>query len=560
VPAPLRPQRVPARSLDGLAALLGLRSSGRAGADRAVAGRDGAAPPGAPGRPPSLTGITHDSRAVRPGDLYAALPGSSVHGARFCADAAAAGAVAVLTDPAGRDAAVRSGLPVFVVADPRQRLGEVAAWIYGDPSSRLLLIGITGTAGKSTSTYLVESGLRAAGYQTGLIGGVEIRIAGTVLGGTGADSTLTTPESTDLQALLAVMTERRVGAAAMEVSSHALVAGRVSGTHYDVAVFTNLSQDHLDFHASMDDYFAAKAELFTPRYSRAGVVNVDDDRGRELAAGASIPVTTFSAEGRRSADWRAADIRSGADGSTFRVIGPGGVEADAAIALPGQFNVANALGAIVALVEAGIGLAAAVAGVAACPGPPGRLERVDRGQDFTVLVDYSHKPGAVEAALTALRQVTLGSLAIVLGCGGDRDKGKRPLMGEAAARLADVAIFTSDNPRSEDPLAILAEMVGGALQVPEPDRAHVIVEPDRAAAIALAIASAGKGDVVLVAGKGHERGQYVGGAVIPFDDRAVAADALAARRAGEDATMSGGPGAAVGTEQDEVTFDFPEDV
>jgi UDP-N-acetylmuramoyl-L-alanyl-D-glutamate--2,6-diaminopimelate ligase len=556
VPAPLRPQRVPARPLDGLAALLGLRSSGRAGADRGET-----APPGSgPGHSPSLTGITHDSRAVRPGDLYAALPGSSVHGASFCAEAAAAGAVAVLTDPAGREAAVRSGLPVFVVADPRQRLGGIAAWIYGDPSTRLLLVGITGTAGKSTSTYLVDAGLRAAGYQTGLIGGVEIRIAGTALGGTAADSKLTTPESTDLQALLAVMIEHGVGAAAMEVSSHALVAGRVSGAHYDVAVFTNLSQDHLDFHASMDDYFAAKAELFTPKYSRAGVVNVDDDRGRELAATASIPVTTFSAEGRRSADWRAADTRSGADGSTFRVIGPGGVEADAAIALPGQFNVANALGAIVALVEAGVGLAAAVAGVAACPGPPGRLERVDRGQDFTVLVDYSHKPGAVEAALTALRQVTLGSLAIVLGCGGDRDKGKRPLMGEAAARLADVAIFTSDNPRSEDPLAILAEMVSGALEVPEADRAHVIVEPDRAAAIALAIGSAGKGDVVLVAGKGHERGQYVGGAVIPFDDREVAADALVRRRAAEDATMPGGP-EAVGAspEDDEVIFDFPED-
>jgi UDP-N-acetylmuramoyl-L-alanyl-D-glutamate--2,6-diaminopimelate ligase len=553
VPAPLRPQRVPARPLDGLAALLGLRSSSRAADGDRAAG---------------LTGITHDSRAVQPGDLYAALPGSTVHGARFCDEAAAAGAVAVLTDPAGRDAAVRSGLPVFVVADPRQRLGEVAAWIYGDPSGRLLLIGVTGTAGKSTSAYLIESGLRAAGYQTGLIGGVEVRVGGTVL-----DSKLTTPESTDLQALLAVMTERRIGAAAMEVSSHALVAGRVAGTHYDVAVFTNLSQDHLDFHASMDDYFAAKAELFTPRYSRAGVVNTDDERGRELAETASIPITTFSAEGRRSADWRAADIRSGADGSTFRVIGPGGVEADAAIALPGQYNVANALGAIVALVEAGIGLAAAVAGVAACPGPPGRLERVDRGQDFTVLVDYSHKPGAVEAALTALRQVTQGSLAIVLGCGGDRDKGKRPLMGEAAARLADLAIFTSDNPRSEDPLAILAEMVTGALEVPERERAHVIVEPDRAGAIALAIASAGKGDVVLVAGKGHERGQYVGGAVIPFDDREVAAEALARRRASEDATMSGGPAAAgmgIGpgfagglngpdTGADEVTFDFPED-
>ena len=227
---------------------------------------------------------------------------------------------------------------------------EVAAWIYGDPSGRLLMIGVTGTAGKSTTTYLLESGLRAAGYQAGLIGGVEIRIGADVL-----DSKLTTPEATDLQALLAVMAERGVGAAAMEVSSHALVAGRVSGTRYDVAVFTNLSQDHLDFHASMDEYFAAKAELFTPRYSRAGVVNVDDERGRELAQTAAIPITTFSAAGRRSADWRAVDVCAPAPTrSAFRVIGPGGVEADALISLPvASSTVANvALGAIVALVEA----------------------------------------------------------------------------------------------------------------------------------------------------------------------------------------------------------------
>jgi UDP-N-acetylmuramoyl-L-alanyl-D-glutamate--2,6-diaminopimelate ligase len=548
VPAALRPERVPARPLAGLAVLLGLRSSSKQAAYQDHP---------APGHEIGVTGVTHDSRAVRPGDLYAALPGSTVHGARFCDDAAAAGAVAVLTDQAGRDAAVRSGLPVFVVAEPRQRLGEIAAWIYGDPSRRLPVLGVTGTAGKTTTSYLLESGFRAAGYSTGLIGGVEIRVGSTVL-----DSQLTTPESTDLQALLAVMVERRVTGVAMEVSSHALVAGRVSGTHYDVAVFTNLSQDHLDFHASMDDYFAAKAELFTPRYSRAGVVNIDDERGRELAETASIPVTTFSAAGRRSANWRAADIRSGADGSTFRVIGPGGVEADAAIALPGQFNVDNALGAIVALVEAGISLADAVAGVAACPGPPGRLERVDRGQDFTVLVDYSHKPGAVEAALTGLRQVTQGSLTIVLGCGGDRDKGKRQLMGAAAARLADLAIFTSDNPRSEDPLAILAEMLAGALRIPQQERAHVIMEPDRAGAIGLAVASAGKGDVVLVAGKGHERGQYIAGAVIPFDDREVAAEALTRRRTSEDATISGGPEAAGmpdHADDDDVIFDFPED-
>jgi UDP-N-acetylmuramoyl-L-alanyl-D-glutamate--2,6-diaminopimelate ligase len=461
---------------------------------------------------------------VRPRDLYAALPGATHHGARFCAQAASAGAAAILTDPAGKELAIRAGLPVFVVADPRARLGEIAAWIYGNPSRKLNLIGVTGTSGKTTTTYLLESGLRAAGHLTGLIGGVQTKI-----GDVTTDSGLTTPEATDVQALLAAMAEQGVTAAAMEVSSHALTLGRVAGTSYEVALFTNLSQDHLDFHETMDAYFAAKATLFTPQYARAGVVNIDDDHGRILAASPQIPLTTYSAAGNPAADWRATDVRCGADGSAFRVVGPGGVEADASVALPGPFNVANALAAIVALVESGIGIATAVAGVAACPGVPGRLERVEVGQDFTVLVDYSHKPGAVSAVLDALRPVTPGNLSIVLGCGGDRDRVKRPLMGAAATGLADLAFFTSDNPRSEDPLAILAEMLNGALTVPEASRARVIVEPDRAAAIGLAIARAGKGDVVLIAGKGHERGQYVGGSVIPFDDREVAAEALARR-------------------------------
>jgi UDP-N-acetylmuramoyl-L-alanyl-D-glutamate--2,6-diaminopimelate ligase len=471
--------------------------------------------------------VTHDSRRARPGDLYAALPGGRHHGAQFCQEAVSAGAVAVLTDPAGREAAREAGVPVFVVADPRARLGEVASWVYRHPSARLLLIGVTGTSGKTTTTYLLESALRRAGHLTGLIGGVETRIAGETMA-----SQLTTPEATDLQALFAAMTERGVTAAAMEVSSHALALGRVSGTSYEVAVFTNLSQDHLDFHGTLEKYFAAKSVLFSPGYARVGVVNIDDAYGRRLADGARIPVVTFSASGDPDADWRAAEVRCGADGSTFRIVGPGGVEAEASIALPGPYNIANALGAVVALVEAGVHLATAVAGVAACPGVPGRLERVDAGQDFTVLVDYSHKPGAVEAVLRALRPVTGGCLAIVLGCGGDRDSAKRPLMGAAAARLADLAILTSDNPRSEDPLAILAEMLEGVLTVGEPERARIIVEPDRAAAIGLAVTMADKGDVIVVAGKGHERGQYIGQQVIPFDDREVAAAALARRRAG----------------------------
>jgi UDP-N-acetylmuramoyl-L-alanyl-D-glutamate--2,6-diaminopimelate ligase len=474
-----------------------------------------------------VSGVTLDSRAVAPGDLYVALPGTKVHGAAFSADAVAAGAVAVLTDPDGKARAAATGVPVFVLADPRGKLGEVCCWVYGNPSSKLRLIGVTGTSGKTTSTYLLESGLRVAGHRTGLIGGVETRIGRDRL-----PSTLTTPEAPDLQALFAVMAERGVTAAAMEVSSHSLALGRVGGTSFDVAVFTNLSQDHLDFHADLEDYFRAKASLFMPPV--IGVVNVDDKYGRRLVSSALVPITTFSALGRDEADWRAVDVRSGADGSTFRVIGPGGVEADVSAGLAGVFNVANALGAVVALVESGVRLEDAVAGIAACPGVPGRLERVPApGLDITAFVDYSHKPGAVEAVLRSLRPVTRGNLIIVLGCGGDRDRAKRPMMGAAAASLADVAILTSDNPRSEDPLAILVAMLDGVQSVPQEERARVIVEPDRAAAIEAAVGMAAAGDVIVVAGKGHETGQYVAGAVLPFDDREVTAAALERAAKGE---------------------------
>jgi len=523
----IRPARPQARPLSGLGQLL-FGSS-----------------PNEPGR---ITGVTHDSRRVIPGDLYVALPGAQAHGAAFSAAAAQAGAVAILTDPVGRDQAARTGLPVFVVRSPREVLGKVACWVYGDPSTRLALIGVTGTSGKSTSTYLIEAGLRAAGHVTGMIGGVTLRI-----GPHEEPAGLTTPEATDLQALFATMAERGVTAAAMEVSSHALALGRVAGTRFDVAVFTNLSQDHLDFHPTMEDYFEAKAQLFTPAYSALGVVNTGDEWGRRLAARASVPITTFAVQpgpesspmdgpslapsregwpiaGVEEPDWAAVDVRSGADGSSFRVIGPGGVEADVTVSLPGAFNVANALGSVVALVESGVRLEDAVAGVAACPGVPGRLQRVPGGIP-DVFVDYAHKPGAVEAVLRALREVTQGNLIIVLGCGGDRDRAKRPMMGAAAASLADVAVLTSDNPRSEDPLAILSAMLDGVLTVPPGERARVVMEPDRAAAISYAIGMADKGDVVVVAGKGHERGQYVAGAVLPFDDSEVAGAAL---RAGED--------------------------
>jgi UDP-N-acetylmuramoyl-L-alanyl-D-glutamate--2,6-diaminopimelate ligase len=504
----MRPTTNPPRPLTGLASMLDADS----GTERS---------PHA-----ALTGVAIDSRQVRRGDLYVAVRGASAHGADFSAEAMAGGAVAVLTDLAGWEAAVATGLPVLIVPDPRAVLGQVASWVYGRPTADVMIVGVTGTSGKSTTTFLLEAGLRAGGHTTGLVGGVEIHAAELCF-----EPRLTTPEATELHGLFALMRERGVTAAAMEVSSHALAQGRVDGVFYDVALFTNLSQDHLDFHRDLDDYFTTKARLFQPELSRVGVTNLDDPYGRELLRLAKVPMTTFSALGSPEAEWRALDVRLGADGSAFRVVGPGGVEADAQISLPGPFNVANALGAIVTLVEAGVPLQSAVHGVGTLTGVPGRMERVTgAGDDFQAVVDYSHKPAAVESVLRSLRQVTAGTLTVVLGCGGDRDRGKRPLMGEAAARLADVAVFTSDNPRSEDPLDILAAMMEGALRVPRHARAHVIIEPDRAAAIDLAVGRAGRGDVIVVAGKGHEQGQYVSGEVIPFDDREVVAAAIDARK------------------------------
>lgn len=480
----------------------------------------GAAEPDITENTAEVTGITHDSRAVRPGDLYAALPGARLHGADFAAQAAGLGAVAVLTDPTGAERAAATGLPVLVVDDPRTRMGELAATIYGHPGRDLLQIGITGTSGKTTTAYLVEGGLKRT-RSTGLIGTVEMRI-----GDDRIKSERTTPEATDLQALFAVMRERGVEAVAMEVSSHALVLGRVDGCVFDIAVFTNLSPEHMEFHSDMEDYYRAKAQLFTPKRSKRGVVNVDDEYGRRLAREATVPVVTYSAEGHPDADWQATDVHIGPMDSTFTVMGPEGVRIAAKSPLPGPFNVANTLAAIVALAAAGLDPQTAADGIAAVPGVPGRLERVDAGQAYLAVVDYAHKTDAVESVLKALRKVTKGRLHIVLGCGGDRDKTKRAPMGAAAARLADTAVLTSDNPRSEDPLGILATMLAGAASVPAHERGEVVLFEERAAAIAAAVARAHPGDTVLVAGKGHEQGQDIAGVVRPFDDRQVLREAI----------------------------------
>ncbi|MEU5736018.1 UDP-N-acetylmuramoyl-L-alanyl-D-glutamate--2,6-diaminopimelate ligase [Streptomyces antimycoticus] len=473
----------------------------------------------------AVTGITHDSRAVRPGDVYAALAGARLHGADFAAQAADLGAVAVLTDPAGAERAAATGLPVLAVDNPRGRMGALAATIYGEPGADLLQIGITGTSGKTTTAYLIEGGLKAAakhdGGLTGLIGTVETRI-----GDERIKSERTTPEATDLQALFAVMRERDVHSVVMEVSSHALVLGRVDGCVFDVAVFNNLSPEHMEFHSGMEDYFQAKAQLFTKARSRAGVINYDDEYGRRLIEQSEVPVTTFSAEGHPDAHWRAADVEVGPLGSTFTAVGPNGESVRAAAPLPGPFNVANALAAVVALAVAGIDAQTAADGIAAVPGVPGRLERVDLGQPYLAVVDYAHKTDAVESVLRALRKVTDGKLHAVLGCGGDRDRLKRGPMGAAVARYSDTAVLTSDNPRSEDPLAILAAMLAGAAEVPAHERGDVLVEEDRANAIAAAVARAEPGDTVIVAGKGHELGQDIAGVIRAFDDRQVLREAI----------------------------------
>ncbi|MEU5420579.1 UDP-N-acetylmuramoyl-L-alanyl-D-glutamate--2,6-diaminopimelate ligase [Streptomyces sp. NPDC001407] len=490
-----------------------------------LAGQLGIPAPEAPGA--AVTGITHDSRAVRRGDVYAALPGARFHGADFAAQAAGLGAAAVLTDPAGAERAAATGLPVLTVDDPRGRMGELAATIYGQPGHDLLQIGITGTSGKTTTAYLIEGGLKALGGLTGLIGTVESRI-----GDERIKSERTTPEATDLQALFAVMRERGVRSVAMEVSSHALVLGRVDGCVFDVAVFNNLSPEHMEFHSGMEDYFQAKAELFTKARSRTGVVNLDDEYGRRLAEGASeVPVVTFSAEGHPDADWRAADVEIGPFDSVFTVLGPNGESVRARSPLAGPFNVANALAAVTALVVAGVDPQAAADGVAAVPGVPGRLERVDAGQPYLAVVDYAHKTDAVESVLRALRKAGTGRIHAVLGCGGDRDTTKRAPMGAALARLADTAVLTSDNPRSEDPLAILATMLAGAAEVPAHERGTVLLAEERADAIAAAVARAEAGDTVVVLGKGHEQGQDIAGVVRPFDDRLVLREAIERRHA-----------------------------
>ena len=504
-----RPTPVP-RPLDGLAAGAGAALEGDADA--------------------RVTGVTLDSRDVRAGDLFAALPGEHAHGASFAVEAVARGATAILTDPAGLAASLAAQpRAILVHASPRSVLGGLASAVYGDPSADLLVLGVTGTNGKTTVAHLLEGGLRAGGHRTGLIGTTGVLIDGDIDGDDDGDDddslsiSRTTPEAPDLHALLAVMRERGVTAVAMEVSSHALVLGRVDGIRFDVAAFTHLSQDHLDFHGTMEDYFAAKARLFEPRLSERAAIGIDDDWGRRLAGEVRIPATTFglAPDADVHATMATPSDAEAAAGALQALDVAGAAPGRIALALPGEFNARNALAAWTVLDLAGIPAPAAAAGLAAVR-VPGRMEVVDLGQPFRVVVDYAHSPDAVRRALESLAPGPGARRIVVLGCGGDRDREKRPHMGSVAAACADLVFVTDDNPRSEDPAAIRAALRSGTAG----GTAEVHEVADRREAIRRAIEVAAPGDIVFLLGKGHETGQEVAGVVTPFDDRVEAREVL----------------------------------
>jgi UDP-N-acetylmuramoyl-L-alanyl-D-glutamate--2,6-diaminopimelate ligase len=459
-----------------------------------------------------VSGVAYRSDSVRPGDAFFCIPGFAVDGHDFAADAVARGAAALVVKRPLPDL----GVPQVLVDEPRSALAFASSRLFGDPTEKLEVVGVTGTNGKTTTCYLIEAIARAAGRATGLIGTVETRI-----GDRREPSLRTTPESRDLQELLSRMVAEGVETVAMEVSSHAIDLHRVDGVRFTVAAFTNLSQDHLDYHRTMDEYFAVKSRLFTDLPAARRVVCVDDEAGRLLAARCSAEYTVGRSE---CAAVRARDVRPHAAGTSFTLTTPVG---DAAVDLPlaGDFNVANALVAAGCGLALGLGLDAIAAGLAATSQVPGRLERIDEGQAFSVLVDYAHTPDALAKAIDAVRGVTAGRVITVFGCGGDRDPEKRPLMGTAAGGLSDVVVLTSDNPRSEDPVGILLQVQDGLRDTP----ADLRVEIDRRSAIALAFSLARLGDVVLIAGKGHEDYQIFADRTIHFDDREVAREQLRAR-------------------------------
>ncbi|MBS1843557.1 MAG: UDP-N-acetylmuramoyl-L-alanyl-D-glutamate--2,6-diaminopimelate ligase [Actinobacteria bacterium] len=467
-----------------------------------------------------IADLAYDSRKAGPGTLFFCVAGERRDGHEFAAQVVEAGASALVVE---RELDVP--VPQVVLPSARAAMAPFAAAFHGDPTAELKVVGVTGTNGKTTTAYLVREILEAAGIQTGLMGTVK-----QVVGGEEESVVRTTGEGIDLQRTFRRMIEGGDEAVAMEVSSHAMVLHRADAINFDVALFTNLTQDHLDFHSDMEDYFAAKRLLFEADPG-VRIVNVDDSYGRRLAE--EFECLTFSAEDAE-ADYRAVDVEFDAMGAEFTVLTgrkpdhmtgfrPVDTEVRVRTGMPGHFNVANALGAFAAALALGVDPETAAAGLAGAARVPGRFEPIDEGQGFAVLVDYAHTPDSMENVLRAARRLTPGRLISVFGAGGDRDKAKRPLMGRAGGVLSDLAVVTSDNPRSEDPEAIVAEVAAGARE----GEAELVIEVDRHAAIALALGRAEPGDTVVIAGKGHEQGQeFEGGRKIPFDDREVAREVL----------------------------------
>ncbi len=448
--------------------------------------------------------LVYDSRKVEPGTLFFCVVGEKVDGHEFGVRAVEEGAVALVVERELTELAVTQ----VVVGDSRAAMAPLAARFWGDPTAELRVVGVTGTNGKTTTAFLVHEILKGANFPCGLLGTVK-----QIVGGVEKEVVRTTPEAIELQKTFRQMLEGGDEACAMEVSSHAMTLHRADAIHFEVAIFTNLTQDHLDFHADMEDYFLAKRKLFEMG-PKTAIVNVDDPYGRRLAE--EFECVTFSAEGAE-ADYSARDVTFDAGGARFGV-----GEMDLRTALPGHFNVANALGAFAAAEAMGVGPEIAAAGLARAARVPGRFEPIDEGQGFTVLVDYAHTPDSLENVLRAARRLSHGRVVSVFGAGGDRDRDKRPKMGRAGAELSDLAVITSDNPRSEDPESIVAEVAAGAEGAGE---LEVVV--DRRAAIALALSRAEPGDTVVIAGKGHEQGQeFEDGRKIPFDDREVAREEL----------------------------------
>ncbi len=467
-----------------------------------------------------VTSVVHDSREVGPGALFCCIRGARADGHEFAADAVAAGAAALL---------VEGWLPLAVpqvrVPSVRAVLGPLASRFHGEPSRSMRVLGVTGTNGKTTTTYLLESIAAAAGDRAGVIGTVSARS-----GGRSVESVRTTPEATELQALLAAMRDDGVATVAMEVSSHALDQHRVDATVFSATCFTNLSQDHLDYHGTFDAYLAAKRRLFTPAFTRRAAIHVGDPHGDPLARRAvddGLAVARFAIDGT-AADSAAVDVVARnvelqLAGASFDLVACGREPVPVHSPLLGAFNVANSVAAATTALLAGYDLEVIASGLERRIVVPGRMERIDAGQDFTVLVDYAHTPDALARVLDAARALAPRKVIAVFGCGGDRDRAKRPLMGEIAASKADRVYVTTDNPRSEDPGAIVAEIVAGM-----PRRDGVAVVLDRREAIREALAGAGAGDVVIVAGKGHETGQTARGRTVPFDDRVVVREELGA--------------------------------